>query len=431
LASNEHRLEIPAQGPRYSHYAFRYPAKFHPPVVQALLDKFVDPEGLVLDNFCGSGTTLVEASVSGRRSVGLDIDPVAVLVSRAKTRRYESESLTRDAARLVGEIRGVERSPSDYDDLIFTDISADTVDDLVRTEGLWLPKIPRLSHWFRNYVSVDLARILAIIQVTKVSEENRILFLLAFASTIRNVSNADPVPVSGLEVTSHMLRKDAAGRRINPFDVFVSRLRKTVDAVVAFSQAITPEVVPEVIAGDATHMPSDMPRGFDAVIASPPYHNAVDYYRRHQLEMYWLGLVQDHAERLELLPKYIGRHRIPAKHAAIQGEWQPGPVADLWFQKMAAADTSRATDFRHYLVSMQKVFGQLHSVVHDGAPVIMVVGDSAWRGETIPTTAMMAEVAAPFFELQETMWYPIKNRYMSYSRHNGADIGQEKVLVFR
>lgn len=425
------RLDLPSPGPRYSHYAFRYPAKFHPPVVRALLDRHVGPNEVLFDNFCGSGTSLIEAAVSGRRSVGLDVDPVAVLVSHAKTRRYDPSQLQRDAKILTVSLAEIERDEGEYDRRTFDDLSFEEYASAVAADDLWVPKIPRLDHWFRRYVTIDLARILRLIETTDVGEQNRVLFMLAFGGTIRNVSNADPVPVSGLEVTSHMKKKDAEGRRINPIQQYRDSLRRAVDAVTAFSKEIHADWQPHVIPGDATELPPEMSRNIDAVITSPPYHNAVDYYRRHQLEMYWLHLVSDHAQRLELLPKYIGRQRIPAKHALMKGDWKPGPLAERWHDKMLVKDSSRAMDFRHYMISMEKVFAELSKVLRRGAPLILVVGESAWRGEQIPTGSLLSEVARPHFNLQERLWYPIKNRYMSYTRHNGADIGHEHVLVFR
>ncbi len=53
------------------------------------------PGELVLDPFCGSGTALVEALRLGRRAVGGDLNPVALVSSRAKTRRLSASQLAR------------------------------------------------------------------------------------------------------------------------------------------------------------------------------------------------------------------------------------------------------------------------------------------------------------------------------------------------
>nr|MDQ4041145.1 site-specific DNA-methyltransferase [Actinomycetota bacterium] len=80
------KYAAPEASRRYTHYLFRYPAKFHPPVAQALLERYTEPGDCVLDCFCGSGTLLVEATVAGRSAVGSDVDPVAAFVSRVKAR---------------------------------------------------------------------------------------------------------------------------------------------------------------------------------------------------------------------------------------------------------------------------------------------------------------------------------------------------------
>src|SRR4051812_36391097 len=82
---------------RLTHYLFRYPAKFHPPVVRALIEKYTEPGDVILDPFCGSGTLLVEAATMNRRSIGLDIDPVAVAVTNAKVHRYAAHHLQANA----------------------------------------------------------------------------------------------------------------------------------------------------------------------------------------------------------------------------------------------------------------------------------------------------------------------------------------------
>ena len=61
---------------------------------------------------------------------------------------------------------------------------------------------------------------------------------------------------------------------------------------------------------------------------------------------------------------------------------------------------------------------------------MFVIGKSAWNGMNLPSGELFAEVAGDRFRLVERLWYPVKNRYMSYHRHNGANINREHVLVF-
>ena len=49
------KYAAPEASRRYTHYLFRYPAKFHPPIAQALLERYTEPGDWVHDGFCGSG----------------------------------------------------------------------------------------------------------------------------------------------------------------------------------------------------------------------------------------------------------------------------------------------------------------------------------------------------------------------------------------
>src|SRR5258708_2763495 len=292
--------------PISTHRLFRYPAKFHPPIARELLERFTSPGNTVLDPFCGSGTLLVECSIAGRKSVGLDIDPVAVFVSRIKTAHYATDRLDAAAARLLVNLAEMRRSNSEYERRQFADIQPATVRRAQRAESLWIPDIPNLFHWFRRYVIVDLARIRHSIDRLPVSGVERDFFLLCFASILRNASNADPVPVSGLEVTSHMKARDAKGRVIDPFLLFETKIRSALQATREFGLLSDPDCTPTVFQSSATDMGATLgPCSIDVTITSPPYHSAVDYYRRHQLEMFWLRLVDNQQERLTLLPQYI------------------------------------------------------------------------------------------------------------------------------
>src|SRR3989442_14454597 len=71
-----------------THGMHRFPGKFIPNIPRFLLRTVLNRRKghTVWDPFCGSGTTLVEAALEGRPFVGLDIDPLAVMIATAKTK---------------------------------------------------------------------------------------------------------------------------------------------------------------------------------------------------------------------------------------------------------------------------------------------------------------------------------------------------------
>ncbi len=78
-----------------THNYYRYPARFSPKLVRAAIDAFTEPGDLVLDPFVGGGTTLVEAMVSGRHAIGIDISSLATFVSEVKTTIYSQDDLAK------------------------------------------------------------------------------------------------------------------------------------------------------------------------------------------------------------------------------------------------------------------------------------------------------------------------------------------------
>lgn len=425
-------LEVkqPTAPGRLTHQLFRFPAKFHPPVVAELLDRYTGVGHVVLDPFVGSGTSLVEGAVKGRRLIGFDVDPIAATIAAAKTRRYDLDEVSRAVRALLNSLPDLERSPEEYKDRMLCDLLDNEYEKTVESERLPVPAIPKLHHWFRRYVIVDLARILSLVEAMSLSPTGRAFLMTVFGSIIRNSSNADPVPVSGLEYTAHMRRRDQSGRLVNPYALLRTALARAEAAVTEYVKALPADALDPVIGvADALALPLPS-HSVDAVLTSPPYHNAVDYYRRHQLEMYWLGLVESQADRLRLLPRYIGKPHVPAKNPLFARPWNPSPIAATWEQRIRTHDDRRANDFIHYVHSMTIAFSELGRVTQVGSPILMVVGRSGWNGDRIPTDLLFAELAKDF-TLEETFYYPVKNRYMSYSRHNGASIETEYVLVFR
>lgn len=69
----------------FTHRYYRYPARFSPVFVRSVIEAFSSPGDWVVDPFAGGGTTLVEAMVLGRHSLGIDISPLSAFVCEAKT----------------------------------------------------------------------------------------------------------------------------------------------------------------------------------------------------------------------------------------------------------------------------------------------------------------------------------------------------------
>src|SRR3990172_7436296 len=123
------------------HSLHPYPARFIAEIPRALIQLFPPREGtFVMDPFCGSGTTLVEAQDAGMPALGIDLHPLACLLSRVKTRPLAGDLLI-EGARVASDARNTPAA---------------------------VPSIPRLDHWFEPAVQEALASIVA--QVSMVED---------------------------------------------------------------------------------------------------------------------------------------------------------------------------------------------------------------------------------------------------------------------
>lgn len=418
------------EAPKVTHSLFRYPAKFHPPVAHHLIQRYTVQDQLLFDPFCGSGTLCVAASLEERHSLGCDIDPVAAFVARVKTHRYQPQRLSNSWDSLKQTLKPQMLTKQSSVNRKQCDITDTEYLDTTHSEGLWIPHIPNIFHWFRRHVTLDLARIYRAIRHSNMPKTHQDFFRLIFASILRKASNADPVPVSGLEVTAYMRRLEEAGRFIDPYALFFVAVEKGLARAHDYWKCTSGAIHTKIIQADVTRLPHQTRNLADVVITSPPYHNAVDYYRRHQLEMYWLGLVSDHASRLQLLPNYIGRPRVRKDSMLLSRSAELGYLASQWETRMRNIAPVQADAFVHYMVSMGDALDGIADSLKPNGELVMVVGDNQWRGEPLPTSMLLAELLERRYTHRETSWYPLKNRYMSYARRNGADISREYVLVY-
>lgn len=85
------RDRTPIEG--LTHTFYRYPARFPPRMVRAVIEAFTQPGELIYDPFVGGGTTLVEAMACQRPSIGSDISTLASFISQVKTTILDDDEL--------------------------------------------------------------------------------------------------------------------------------------------------------------------------------------------------------------------------------------------------------------------------------------------------------------------------------------------------
>lgn len=305
------------------------------------------PEGaLVVDPMAGSGTTLHAAVEHGCTAIGVDVDPLAVLLSRVRISNLD-----------IDHFDSVSSSIAESKSTCKDSYRVRSIDDDPPTRTY-------VNYWFASDQQRGLRQILSAID----AEEDwavRNALLVCFSRLIitkdrgaslgRDVSHSRP----------HKVMEE------NDFDVF-AKFRIAARKVSKYLRSRSVRGVGVVSLGDARSLllPDAVA---DLAITSPPYLNAIDYLRGHRLSLVWLGytVAQIRAMRstsmgAERRASPFVEESVPALRDAIGG------------YKELASRYQGMVD--RYLLDLLSVFSELHRVVRHGGRVTSEVGNSMLRG---------------------------------------------------
>ncbi len=332
----------------FTHGFHPYPAKFAPQVINRFLSSYCKKGDTVLDPFCGSGTTLVECILRGMNSVGVDLNPIAAIISRAKSNHYSGVDI-KHISDFVSHIQ--EKFDTGY-------LSKSTL----LANDILLPDFPNRDHWFQDNVSRELAVLKK--EIEKVAQRKiRDLLVCAFSKIIVKVSNQDS------EVRYTAKQKNHLDNTV--FLSFIETVKNYLNALK--NNDFAPSGKSKVYNGNAINILKEIPPDYyDFVITSPPYINTFDYYLYHKQRMFWLGF--DHKV---VRDNEIGNHhKIDTKKFDV-----------------AKAD---------YIFSMTQVINELSRVSKINSYFVMIIGDGIVKGKTIDMSKVIIEIC-------EDSAYDVKN----------------------
>lgn len=332
-----------------THAIHRYPSKFIPQVARYLIESVCPPGDLVLDPFAGSGTTLLEARLTGRAALGFDRNPLALLIAQAKCAPppEDPDALRRLVADLRPRIAGLRNAgpPPDHPE-----------------------RFPNEALWFTPAVRAELDAIAATVRAVEDPGARR-LAAVALSDVVRTVSNADP-RFGNLVVA----RRRTA--RADTFERFTRRLIAGFDASIElarwFRRTGGPCPPAHVMPADARALPL-ADASVAAVVTHPPYLASVPYAEYQRLSLNWL------------------RTRLAGAIPFFElGEALPSRLDGALIGGRRRRDDALA----RYEAGMAQVFAELGRVLRPGALAAIVIGNPRFRGETVPLDALFVRQAA-------------------------------------
>ena len=342
------------------HRIHSYPAKF-PAFITTKALQYAEQQGVdvrvVADVFCGCGTTAVEAKRNEKHFWGCDINPVATLIARVKTRCYRDATLLRQFEAIQDEFRSAAPAPEDRE----------RIGD-------------RIRYWFEEQNIEDLMRLdLATRRRTPPTSPYRAFFRCAFSNILKPTSRWLTKSIKA------QLDPHKSPRRVmEAFEDQFTAMRN------ANRQNRFPDSGQQVNIRTRNFLASTEPAcRADLIVTSPPYVTSYDYADIHQLSTLWLRCADYRALRKNMLGNQCGVE--PPDPVAVDAL---GPTVGATYRRLLREDRRKARSVARYFLDMDKAVARCRRMLNDGGMAVFVIGNTQYKGVRIDNAQHLADCMA-------------------------------------
>jgi DNA methylase len=370
------------------HRWYSFVLGFSDQLVGKILDTFsVSTDDLVLDPFCGTGTTMVECAKYGIASIGVDANPFAVFAAKAKSSfKLDPDALMRAATRVENRYKDIVSSNRRFKDgstYLYLDESG-------MLDRGWISKRP-------------LRKALALREAIQRGLDQPFIdvFMLALVADL-------PTNIGNMRFGPQIYRGPSK-EDVDPLPLFRNRVKAMAeDLRGATGRKSFP--TPTVLLGDARSLKPvlrlryrDEVPNIDYIICSPPYPTEHDYTRHTRLELAFTESVATKAclrgiKRTMIRSHTKGIYKGDEDQLRTKGlssvEKLATEVEFAILGKESGFEKLYPTVVRSYFGGMKRHFGSLFRLMKAGGKAAYVVGDqAAYLRVPIRTAVLLGETA--------------------------------------
>ena len=340
---------------QWTHGYHRYPAKFLPNLVKKLIEDYTEPTDLVADFFAGCGTTLVEAKIHGRQSIGVDINPVAELITNAKIHPIDPNIIDEQFQNLIDK----------FNDFNLNDYSEISLHD-------------RIDYWFSPQHKYKIAFLYEKILESD-DKKSKEFFLVSLSHILKNCSK-------WLQ-SSTKPQIDPDKIPTDPFTGFITHTRQMIKKNKDFFNQLNKDnylhTVCEIRLEDARKT-SLVSNSVGAIITSPPYVTSYEYADIHQLTAYWYEYIID---LQDFRKNFIGTFYSLNQDTNVDSE-----LGQQIVNQLLNKNRRKAKEVANYFNDMQAVASEMHRVLRVGGHACLVIGNTTFLGVKVKSAEVFAEI---------------------------------------
>lgn len=258
-----------------THNIHRYSGKFIPQIANTALQLLSRPGEVVFDPYLGSGTTALEAMLSGRGCVGVDLNPLAILISKVKTSVIDARTLQTFQRELLASIDHALTPQASLFAPRYQG-SFQGFENDARYSDPWNQK------WYQDHVLRQLIRIYDVIESVE-DLALRQIAQVSFSDILRRSSNASS------RYPNVMYDKKAKKKPL-PLHSFQEAFRANIARLSSLSHMFSGRPCPGCRIALENNISLPLPSGSaDAIVTHPPYIAAIPYAEYGCLSLEWLG----------------------------------------------------------------------------------------------------------------------------------------------
>lgn len=342
-------------------------------LVEDLLSTASAKEIILLDPFCGTGTTALVCSEKGIRSHTTDINPFLLWLTKTKTQVYSRTEINN----FISIAESIEQA-------ITNGFSKEN----------WVPPIHQIEKWWNQDTLNILSGIFQCVQDAEVEHASAAIDLLkvVFCRVMIKHSHAS---------FNHQSMSFAKQQNGSIFshpgqDILISWQAAVKD--ISRSAQTTILAQPDIVECDARHLTILLPHNYYThIITSPPYPNRMSYVRELRPYMYWLKFLHDGRQAGELDWKAIGGTWGIATSNV--GKWEPLDSRAIPYDEMSAilesirqqSDTL-ARYVHKYFYDMVAHVQDVFIVTRPGGCIHYIVGNSKFYDVLLPVEEIFASL---------------------------------------